>query len=409
MENKMKILRLSLLAALLTLTCACGEVVTITKDLNNNPSPGTSQDENTTQAMAIVHVTDFFTSGLISVVNHLDAVGEDDITANVVEPLPHTDVSLRAFDELVYVINRLGRDSIQVLDSSTGLETRNEFSIGPGTNPYDIMVIAENKAYVTLYQPENLASAEDVLVVNPQNGAVLGKIDLGFLTDNDGDRNARASVMTRIGHEVWVLIQDLDSAYSADTNGKIAVIDTNTDSLVDTDPFVDGIQGIQLTGRNPSHLAYDESSEQVFVSMTGLFQPDFTTDTSDPYGGIEAVDTESYLSQGIVLDDADLGGHPRGIQLASAELAFTIVSDTRVVAFDPSSSEIVENSVYQSPGFFLPEILLDGDRQLLITERGDFDGQGAGLVILDVQNNWNQQGPLDVGGPPSAMTLVDLL
>ncbi|MHC4214936.1 MAG: YncE family protein [Planctomycetota bacterium] len=405
----MKKLNSLLLTLVLAITCACGEVETLTEDFNDDSSPSESSDENTAQTVAVVHVTDYFSSALISVVSNLESVAEENITPNVVDPLPHTDASLRAFDGLVYVINRLGRDSIQVVDPSDGFETIFEFSIGPATNPYDILVVAENKAYVTLYQPENLTGAEEVLVVNPQNGAVLEKIDLGFLTDNDGDRNPRATMMTRVGDEVWVLIQDLDYTYSADTNGKIAVIDINTDTLVDTDPDAEGDQGIELVGRNPSDLAYDKSSNRVYIAMTGLFQPDFTTDTSDAFGGIEAVDTENYITQGIVLDDAEFGGHPRGIQLASAELAFTIVSDTSVVAFDPSTQEVVDNEVYQSPGFFLPEILIDGDRQLLISERGDFEGQGAGLVILDIQNNFDKQGPLDVGGPPNALTVVDIL
>lgn len=383
------------------LIIACGELETVTNDL----SPSTS-DEISGEVTAVVHVTDFMSSALLSIVPDLSTASDEDILINVVDPLPHSDAILRVFDGLLYVVNRLGRDSVQVVDPDQNFETIHELSTGPGTNPQDILVVAPNKAYVTLYQPENLAGAEEILVINPQNGAFLEKIDLTALTDDDGERLVRAQRMTRVGDEVWVLIQDLNGSYQADTNGKIAVIEVNTNTLVDVDPDAAGTQGISLVGRNPSDLAYDTVNGRVWVSMTGVFQPDFTTDVSDPYGGLEGVDVTTYRSEGILIDDADLGGNARGVQISSNDMAFTIVGDTRVATFDPTELLVLDDSVYQSPGFFLPEILFDGTEHLLITERGDYEGKGAGLVILDLSNNLEPVGPLDVGGPPSSVAVI---
>jgi len=91
----------------------------------------------------------------------------------------------------------------------------------------------------------------------------------------------------------------------------------------------------------------------------------------------------------------------------SDDLAFTIVSSTTVTSFDPVAKEVVDAAVYTTPGFFLPQVVVDGNGHLLIAERGDFDGQGAGLVILDIDDGFAAQGPLDVGGPPNAIVVLD--
>ena len=212
--------------------------------------------------------------------------------------------------------------------------------------------------------------------------------------------------MTRVGNEVWILIQDLDGSFGASTNGKIAVINTVTDSYVDVDLVTPGIQAIQLEGRNPSYIQYDAHTNQVFVSMTGVFQGDFLTDVNDPYGGIEVLDPVTYESLGLVIDDKTLGGYPWGVQIFSAQLGFTTADSQRVSVFNPTSFHVIDNNIYESPGTFLPEILLDGEGHLLVTERGDLKGMQSGLVILDITDNFTQQGPLNVGGPPNSLAVV---
>jgi len=386
------------------LLASCGNVSTQTNTFQPQPNPNTSP---TPEPAAVVHVSDFFSAGILTVVEDLDNVGASDVSTNVTAPLPHTDAILRSFSGLVYVVNRLGRDSIQVVDPELGFDTILEFSTGAGTNPHDILVLSPSKAYVLLYEPEAVAGRQELMVVNPSTGAILKQIDLTLFTDDDGERLARPERMIKVGQQVWILLQDLSSSFIADTNGKIAVIDSVSDSYVDADPLAVGIQGIALEGRNPSSLAYDASNGWVFVSMTGVFQPDFSTDTADPYGGIEAVDPDTYTSFGIVVDDADLGGYPWGIQVHSSGLAFTTADSKRVASFNPSNFAVLQKNLYASPGTFLPEILLDGEGHLLVTERGDLQGQDAGLIILDITDNFSVQGPIDVGGPPNSLAVVE--
>lgn len=383
------------------LSAGCGAIST---DTNEGANPGGSPAAP--ESTAIVHITDFFSSALISTVGNLTSAQEEDISINVVAPVPHTDAILRAFQGLLYIVNRWGRDSIQVVDPDAGFETIAEFSTGGGTNPQDILVLSDTKAYITLYQPE-ATGAEELIVVNPQDGSVLKSIDLSGLVDDDGEQLARPTRMTLVEDEVWILMQDLDGFYQVVTNGKIGVVDTNTDTLVDTDSGETGIQGIELDGRNPNDIAYNADTGLVYVTDTGVFEPDFTTDTSNDFGGIEVIDTESYTSNGIIIDDANLGGYPGRIQIASEELGFVVTNSKRIVAFESGGPSVLNTNVYESPGTFLPDILLDGNGHLLVAERGDFEGQGAGLVILDIEDNFSQQGPLDVGGPPNSLAVIE--
>ncbi len=384
---------------------ACGGVTPQTNSAKSPSSPSNSAP-TASGPTALIHISDFFATGILSIVNNLAQV---DTTAhiqnNILTPLPHTDASLRVFDDTLYIVNRLGRDNIQVVETAN-FTTLIDFSTGAGTNPHDILVLSPTKAYIALYQPEADATAEEILVVNPQTGEITDRIDLNSIIENDGDENVRAERLLLVGTELWVLIQDLNSAFEADTSGKIAVINTVTDSLIDTDVLQAGTQGITLEGRNPSTFEYDANSGKVFVCMSGVFT-NFVVDVNDGFGGIEQVDPSNYQSAGIIIDDKALGDYPTDLTIATAGLAFTIVGAKQVAALNLSTGTVISTNIYQTPGSFLPDIHFDGEHSLLIAERGSINGDAAGLVILDINNNYAQQGPLDVGGPPNAVTTLD--
>lgn len=393
-------------AVLIWLSAACGAVETHTNEGPSGPTTGDTPDPITEEIAVLLHITDFFSSAIISAATDL-AETTPNAQTNIVAPVPHTDAMLRSFFGLLYIINRFGRDSIQVVDPGADFATVAEYSAGGGTNPQDLLVLSDSKAYLSLYQSEDVAGKQEVMVIHPQTGAVQKVIDLTGLTDDDGERLARPTLMTQVGAEIWVLIQDLDSSFQAVTNGKIAVINTASDSLVDVDPEQAGIQAIELVGYNPFDIQYNEAADLVYVSMVGTFNENFLTDLDNGLGGIETIDPESSISNGIVIADEALGGYPGRISMASETLGFTTSDSKRVVSFDPSALTVIDENLYESPGTFLPEILVDQGERLLITERGDATGQNAGLVIIDLESG-TVRGPFDVGGPPNSMALVTL-
>lgn len=317
-----------------------------------------------------------------------------------------SDAILRSFNNRIYVVNRYGTDTIQVVDPAN-FSVVADYSIGKGTNPQDIVVVSDEKAYVSRLDSQNDSTdTSDVLIVNPLTGEKIGGIDLKPFTTDDGDRLARAAQMVLVDGLLYVCIQDLpkNMLESANTNGKVAIIDTNTDKVVDADESIDGVQAIELVGRNPSDITYSPKTDKFYVADSGVFV-NFVVDTTDNNGGIEVIDRQTRKSEGIKIDDADLGGGVAEVRLASDELGFTIVGSTTIASFNPTTYAIVSKEVYVTPGFYLPDFTVDSHGRLLIAEQ---DMNAPGLVIVDPADGTKVAGPINVGAPPSSITFVDV-
>ena len=76
----------------------------------------------------------------------------------------HSDAVGHYQDGRIYIINRLGQDNILVLDPADLTNPVIQFSVDNGSNPQDIEIISEGKAYVSRY------ASTDLLVLNPHDG-----------------------------------------------------------------------------------------------------------------------------------------------------------------------------------------------------------------------------------------------
>lgn len=308
-----------------------------------------------------------------------------------------SDVVLRTFSGRVYVINRFGTDTIQVIDpDSFGIDA--DYSVGAGSNPQDIWVVSDSKAYVSRLDAQNdTENDDDILIINPLTGELLGSIDLTMYTLDDGDSYARAAQMVAVGSRLFVCLQDLplNMLEPANTNGKVVVINMENNQ-------VEGV--IVLSGRNPADITYSPLTGLVYVSESGVFN-DFTTDVTDSYGGIEVIDPNTLLSGGIVIDDASFGGYTKEIRLISQDLGFVIIDGIRVASFNPSTYEVVNDSFYVSTGFYIPDISVDTNNNVYVTE---MDAANPGVVILNSADGSVVAGPVPVGAPPSSITFVNI-
>lgn len=306
-----------------------------------------------------------------------------------------TDVVVTSFGGRVYVINRFGADTVQVVDPHD-FSVVADYSVGAGSNPQDIFVRSDETAYVSRLDAHNdSANDDDLLIINPITGVLISSIDLKAYAADDGDRLARAAQMVAIGNNLYVLLQDLPSNLlaSADQPGKIVVIDMDTDAVTAV---------IELEGRNPSDITYSPVTEKIYVADTGVFD-NFTTDVTDPYGGIEIVDPSSLESEGIVIDDADFGGYLMGVRLA-AQRGYTIVGGNRIASFDIAAPQVISANLYVSAGSFVPDVAIDDQGRVLITER---DAADPGIVVIDGESGAVLAGPIDVGALPASVTFVE--
>lgn len=251
----------------------------------------------------------------------------------------HSDAVALEHDGLVYVINRLGGDSIQALDPQAGFATLWECSVGNGTNPHDLIFAAPDKAYVTLYERREL------LIVDPTvgpscEGFIRGSIDLGALADADGIPEMDTGRI--LDGRLFITVQRLDRFrfFLPSDFSVVAVLDVATDELIDVDPSTPAPDGIRLTGKNPfsggQGISVDAEGRLV-LGEVGSFG-----DRAD--GGIEVVDPVALRAEGFLVTEGELGGNLTDFALVGPTEAYAIVTGddflNTLVRFDPSTRTV---------------------------------------------------------------------
>lgn len=302
----------------------------------------------------------------------------------------HSDATVRYFDGLFYVVNRFGADNIQILDPDNSFSTVNQYSVGAGSDPHDILVVDGTKAYVTRY------NLRELLIVEPLSGAQLGAIDLGGFSDGDGI--PEMDYMIRVGGHVFVSVQRLnrDNFFTPTDESYLVVIDVVTDTVVDVDPITPGIvDPILLTGTNPfSEPILDVWGGRILVSCVGFFG------LLD--GGVDEVDPYALVSNGFIFEEAVAGGDLLDIELVAPDKGYAIIAtpsfDTELISWEvPSGTPLT--TLYSPGGYVLQDVEKApfGDFALLSDRTPVNPGIRCYDTVSDVEITVN---PVDVGLPP---------
>lgn len=160
-------------------------------------------------------------------------------------PLPgyapiHSDAIATYQNSRIYILNRLGRDSIQALNPAIGYFTDREFSTGEGSNPQDFIYVSENEAYISLYERDYL------LIVNPLTGIEIGRIPLSAYAESTANPDGlpEAAAMFLEGNFLYVALQRLDrnspeagTVFPPTEKSILVEIDIRTRSIIQTYDF----------------------------------------------------------------------------------------------------------------------------------------------------------------------------
>jgi streptogramin lyase len=376
-------MRATLLARLLLATlagCAGGQVT----------GPDFTPPPPAVAASAFVVTTDFQTGSFAT-------FGLDAPTA-VARNLGriHSDAVALYHDGLVYVINRLGGDSIQALDPQAGFATLWECSVGNGANPHDLIFAAPDKAYVTLYERTEL------LIVDPSvgpscDGFVRGSIDLAALADADGVPEMDTGAI--IDGRLFVALErlDRDTFLQPREQAVLAVIDVASDTLLDVDPATPESDGIVLTGKNPftgGRGLMRDTDGNIVLNEVGSFG-----DLAD--GGIERVDPQRLTSLGFLMTEVDFGGNLTDFVLVDAHIGYAIVADLEfrnlLVRFDPTERRVVATLLASDE--YLVDLELEPTRgEIYLTDR---TLKRPGIRIFRASDGTELTSvPIDTGLPP---------
>jgi len=369
----------------------------------------TEKDEAITQ-YAFVTTTDYETG-------HFATINLDDQSVKIYDVALNSDAVAKTIDDKIYVVNRLGQDNITIFSPPNFSAPLIQFSTGNGSNPHDIVLSSSDKAYITLFEKNYL------LVVNPNTGEELKKIDISSFADSDGIPEADQMVI--VNGILYVTLQKLDrfNYYQPAGKGQILMIDTASDTILGS---------ILLTGQNPYDINYQNSTNKLVVSEVGSFY-----DLAD--GGIETVDLNGCISwhdvidkydayvngqtawsevitcyieytthgiSGFILSEKDLGGNITDFVMKPlSSQGYIIVTDssynTSIVSFDLEQAVKLKD-VLIGNGFIYSGIAL-GDEKLLV---GDRTSTKPGVRIISTLTNGEiTTKPINTGLPPLSITI----
>ena len=312
----------------------------------------------------------------------------------------HSDNIVRCKGSAIYILERLGKDNLIRLDSSSlysgGVVYQQ--SLGSGVNLQDIAFADSDKGYVTQYQ------APGVLVVDLGDGSVADTIDLSDYNttyadhpDSTEDWPFMSSALV-LGDNLYVACQRMRSVTTdwgisfepADTS-LIVVISTATDAVVET---------IALEKKNPYGM--DVAAGKLYVSSTGSW-----ADPTD--GGVERIDPATNTNEGVVAEESTFGGNISTIVMVNENKGYVAVGKnsadfsefwTELVEFDPSAGTVGEAVDGVDDAF--GGAVYNG-RYLYV---GDRNTAAPGVVVIDPADNSTVAGPLDVGIAPSSLSVL---
>lgn len=281
-----------------------------------------------------VVTSDFGTSGKFTVINPDTQVSISTI-ANI-----HSDAVAKVIDGKVFILNRLNRDSVLILNPSFGFLPEAEYSVGNGNNPQDIVKVNENKAYITLYNSRNL------LVVNPYSGALIKTIDLGQYVETSStgivgvDGIPEMSQMYLEGSSLYIQLQRLDrndpgGIPAPNSDSLLLELDVNSDSVINTYTFF---------SRNPtSKMQKIEMTGESFLVMCAPNRLGFLSKLD---GGVVAFSlrTKTFRNN-FLYSEITAGGDILGIQIKDEKEGYASVLDSSfnksIQQFNPSTGQRV--------------------------------------------------------------------
>lgn len=321
-----------------------------------------------------VITSDFGTSGKFTVINPELQISIPTI-ANI-----HSDAVAKFIDGKVFIINRLNRDSILILDPMYGFFPESEYSVGKGNNPQDIVKANENKAYITLYNSRNL------LVVNPYSGAFIKNIDLGMYAETNSlgmagpDGIPEMNQMYLDGTSLYIQLQRLDrndpsGIPSPNSDSLLLELDVNTDTTVQT---------YTIQSRNPiSKMEKMEIDGDSYLVMCAANRLGFISKLD---GGIVAFNlrTKTFLNQ-FLYSESTAGGDILAMQIKNETEGYASILDSSfnksIQQFNPITGQRVQTILnFSATAGNISGLLLTKSGKLYV---GDGSFSRPGVLIFD--------------------------
>lgn len=283
----------------------------------------------------------------------------------------------------IFVINRLGRDNLQVVDRNN-LKVVMAVKFPDASNPQDVEA-KDGRLYVCFL------AYDSILVYDQANGNRIGGIDIHAYADSDGF--AEAAALRFAGDVLYAVVQNLDihdPLYKPHANPKLLKIDVAKHTVE---------KAITLPFSNPQGITYDPSTGKLYIPCVG----EYTDEKYQPKldGGIVAFDP-ALDSATILASEEDLGGNVGRMELNDGKLIFNLgmAAADRVEALslsDKSAKTIVDLAPYAGGGIAVDA----GTNTLCVGDRK------KGLRLFHLDNFQEKDSTdIDLGLPPVDIAVI---
>lgn len=252
----------------------------------------------------------------------------------------HSDAILRRFEKDIFVINRLGKDSVVRLISTANYLPLYELKFEAKSNPQDFVFVDSQKALVSFH------NKNDLIIMDYQNGKILDKINLSHFSDSDGFAEVAGMYFHHSGF-VYVAIQRLNrygsGIWPPSGESYLVKINPQTKEIVNT--FV-------LPFANPISLRYHAFRNSLFISAPAYFGANYALD-----GGVVEfhLDSETFST---FLTESQVGEEITDCILFNNDLGFLLTQDnffiTKIKVFNTRTKVILGDLVISQSmtGFF---------------------------------------------------------
>ncbi len=306
------------------------------------------------------------------------------------------------------VLSRAGRgrlvslsrgDGTVTVVSTAGWRIRRSFDLGAASGLEDIAVAGPCTAFLTRRRATHL------LRLDLCSGATAEVVDLSPFADPDGIPDLGAMIV----HEGRLFVQirraNQDTVRRFVAPPYLAVVDLASETLIDVDAALPGVQAIALSGTAPKHrMQVVEATRRLYVSATGGVMDE---------GGLEAIDLDTLRSAGLVIREVDgkVGADLGPFVFVTPEAGYlTFTTD-----FDLSShltrftltGGVEFGQLHVSVGYAVPALAADPVTDTLFLPDGEFDRQGVHVFRASTGERLTAKDePIATGGRPSDVLLL---
>ena len=259
------------------------------------------------------------------------------------------DISVASYGKSYYRIAKFGQDNITKYSFENPNQDEWQFTVNDEgkthSNPYDILFVNEEKAYVIRYGSDSIWIIDPSVSSNDEAGFKIGEIDLSAYNPADSNINVpsmNAAVLD--GGLLYVTMQVMHEN-SVPGDAKLAIINT-------TDDLETASSGITLKVKNPNDIHVQGNF--LYVSGVGKHEDSWVIPTlpAEYTGGIEKIDVRNLTSK-LIVDDGDSALHPygqiNGLALISETIGyfrgFSGWSNESLYRFNPSTGVVESEPV----------------------------------------------------------------